>query len=62
MSNPIQQAMDTLRAARGGEQVAVAIRNNGDEYSVKVYRNGTPISDTAIGGKRELNEALASLS
>ena len=63
MSNPVQQAVDFLLGAGEGRQRVIAIRTTGDgHYSVKMYRDGASQGEVNIGGKRDLVEALTSLT
>ena len=60
-TNPIQKALDFLVSGDPSELRAVAVRTTGDgTYTVKTYLNSVPQSEVSIGGKKELEGALAS--
>ena len=63
MSNPLKTAMEYVRGCPPGEHRVVAMRTAGDGiFVVKTYKDGIPQGEVEVGGRRDLDEALASLS
>lgn len=63
MNNPVKEAMEYLRACAPGECRVVALRSSGDGvFTIKTYRDGRPGEEVEVGGRKALDEALASLS
>lgn len=61
--NPIQSALDFLGSGHANELRAVAIRITGDgNFLIRTYLNSVPQDEVNLGGKKELTEALSSLS